>query len=212
MKLLVTAGPTREFFDPVRFLSNPSTGKMGYAVAQAAKERGHEVILISGPSQLPPPKGTTFIAVETADQMQDKVKEWFDACDAVVMTAAVSDFKPRNRAPQKVKKEGSESVFLEFVRTPDILSELGKNKEKKLLIGFAAESENVLENAQKKLAAKNLDMIIANDISDKDGGFGAETNRVHFLYPDGRIEALPKMSKLEIAQRLIKKIETKFIP
>lgn len=210
MKILITAGPTREYLDPVRFLSNPSTGKMGYAIAQAAQQKGHEVVLVSGPTHLTPPWGIQVFNVKSADQMHKKVLELFDWADGVIMTAAVSDFKPKMKLLQKVKKEGDEVDPLELVRTPDILFELGKDKKGKWLVGFAAESENLLANAQKKLASKNLDMIVANDISQQEAGFEHDTNIVHLLYPDGSEEGLPKMSKSEVAQILIEKIERKF--
>jgi phosphopantothenoylcysteine decarboxylase/phosphopantothenate--cysteine ligase len=181
VQVLVTAGPTREWLDPVRFLSNPSSGRMGYAVAAAARDRGAQVTLVSGPVELPKPAGVRFVAVTTAEEMAAAVEEHLASARVLVMAAAVADQKPARRAAQKVKKQpGSEQV--ELVRTQDILATIGARSVKPLLVGFAAESENVEANAREKLARKQLDFIVANDIKD---GFGKETNRVVLLGKDG---------------------------
>lgn len=179
--VLVTAGPTREWLDPVRFLSNPSSGRMGFAVAVAARDRGARVTLVSGPVELPKPEGVHVVSVTTAEEMAAAVEEHLPSAKVLVMAAAVADQKPLRRAPQKVKKQpGSEQV--ELVRTQDILASIGARTTRPLLVGFAAESENVEANAREKLVRKHLDFIVANDIED---GFGKETNRVVLLGKDG---------------------------
>jgi phosphopantothenoylcysteine decarboxylase/phosphopantothenate--cysteine ligase len=179
--VLVTAGPTREMLDPVRFLSNPSTGRMGYALAEAARDRGAQVILISGPVELPPPSGVKRVEVISAEDLARAVDAHLDGVRVVVMAAAVADQKPATRSKQKVKKQpGEETVTL--VRTPDILAGLGARAQRPLLVGFAAESENLEQNAREKLARKNLDLIVANDVAD---AFGKGTNRVVVLGKDG---------------------------
>jgi phosphopantothenoylcysteine decarboxylase / phosphopantothenate---cysteine ligase len=179
--VLVTAGPTREMLDPVRFLSNPSSGRMGYALAEAARDRGARVTLISGPVELPRPSGITVVEVVSAEDLAREVDAHLDGVRVVVMAAAVADQKPATRSKQKVKKQpGEETVTL--VRTPDILAALGKRAQKPLLVGFAAESENVEQNAREKLTRKNLDLIVANDVAD---AFGKGTNRVVVLGKEG---------------------------
>jgi phosphopantothenoylcysteine decarboxylase / phosphopantothenate---cysteine ligase len=179
--VLVTAGPTREMLDPVRFLSNPSSGRMGYALAEAARDRGARVTLISGPVELPRPSGITVVEVVSAEDLAREVDAHLDGVRVVVMAAAVADQKPATRSKQKVKKQpGEETVTL--VRTPDILAALGKRAQKPLLVGFAAESENVEQNAREKLTRKNLDLIVANDVAD---AFGKGTNRVVLLGKEG---------------------------
>ncbi|MEW6607154.1 MAG: bifunctional phosphopantothenoylcysteine decarboxylase/phosphopantothenate--cysteine ligase CoaBC [bacterium] len=201
-KILVTAGGTREPIDPIRYIGNRSSGKMGYALALAAKEFGAEVTLISAPTQLEPPQGVKTIFVETALQMQDEVLKAFPEVDVVISAAAVADFSPVQVAPQKIKKTTS-SLSLELKKTPDILAELGKKKKDKILIGFAAESENLILNAKKKLKEKNLDLIVVNDIKT---GFGQDTNQVTIITRDDRIEELPLLPKKEIARRILAEI------
>ncbi|MFO7599465.1 MAG: bifunctional phosphopantothenoylcysteine decarboxylase/phosphopantothenate--cysteine ligase CoaBC [Candidatus Desulfacyla sp.] len=203
-KILVSAGPTAEPIDPVRFISNRSSGKMGYALARAAARRGAEVVLVSGPTVLTPPPGVTFCSVKTADEMHRLVFENREGCDIVIKAAAVSDYRPRECAGQKIKK-GAASLSLELVRNPDILACLGDTKAASpcILVGFAAETENLLANAEKKLKAKNLDMIVANDVSSNDAGFETDTNRVKFIYRDGRVEDTPLMTKDEVADRVL---------
>ncbi len=203
-KILVSAGPTVEPIDPVRYISNRSSGKMGYALARAAARRGAEVILVSGPTSLKAPVGVTFCSVKTADEMHRLVFENRGGCDIVIKAAAVSDYRPRECAGQKIKK-GAESLSLELIRNPDILACLGETKAASpcILVGFAAETENLLANAEKKLKAKNLDMIVANDVSSNDAGFETDTNRVKFIYRDGRVEDAPLMTKDEVADRVL---------
>ena len=205
VRLLVTAGPTREEIDPVRYLSNHSSGKMGYAIAAAAAARGAEVVLISGPVALEAPAGVETVRVETALQMQQELENRFDDSDVLVMAAAVADYRPRQRAGQKLKKT-SQGLQLDLEKNPDLLATLGARKQAQMLIGFAAETENLLENAEKKLRAKNLDLIVANDVTAEGAGFGSETNLVRFLFPDGRAEELPLLSKYEVAERLLDRI------
>jgi phosphopantothenoylcysteine decarboxylase / phosphopantothenate---cysteine ligase len=203
-KILVSAGPTVEPIDPVRYISNRSSGKMGYALARAAARRGAEVILISGPTSLKAPPGVTFCPVKTAEEMYRLVFENLAGCDIVIKAAAVSDYRPRECAGQKIKK-GAESLSLELVRNPDILASLGETKDASpcILVGFAAETEDLPANAEKKLKAKNLDMIVANDVSRNDAGFETDTNRVKFIYRDGRVEDAPLMTKDEVADLVL---------
>ncbi|MCF8142598.1 MAG: bifunctional phosphopantothenoylcysteine decarboxylase/phosphopantothenate--cysteine ligase CoaBC [Deltaproteobacteria bacterium] len=203
-RILVSAGPTVEPIDPVRYITNRSSGKMGYALARAAARRGAEVILVSGPTTLKAPSGVTFCPVKTAEEMHRSVFENREACDIVIKAAAVSDYRPRECAAQKIKK-GAASVSLELISNPDILACLGDTKTASpcILVGFAAETENLLANAEKKLKAKNLDMIVANDVSSIDAGFETDTNRVKFIYRDGRVEDAPLMTKDEVADQVL---------
>lgn len=198
-KVLVTAGPTREPLDPVRFLSNYSSGKMGYALAEEARERGAEVVLVSGPTGLSPPPGVKVDFVETAQEMFEAVLNYFPEVDVVVKAAAVADFRPKQVAPEKVKKRGF-CMVIELEATPDILFHLGKQKNKQILVGFAAETENLLENAREKLREKNLDLLVANDLKQEGAGFQVDTNIATILYPDGGVLRLPKMTKKELAR------------
>ncbi|HHW41492.1 MAG TPA: bifunctional phosphopantothenoylcysteine decarboxylase/phosphopantothenate--cysteine ligase CoaBC [Syntrophomonadaceae bacterium] len=203
--VLVTAGPTREPIDPVRFLSNYSSGKMGYAIAQEARERGARVTLVSGPCHLEPPAGVDLIPVETAQEMFDAVIKHFDTADVVIKAAAVADFRPRQRAAEKIKKD--EAVMtLELERTPDILQHLGDNKRDQVLVGFAAETENIVENARAKLKRKNLDLLVANDLTEEGAGFGVDTNVATLFFPDGTTVKLPKMTKRELARAIIDQV------
>jgi phosphopantothenoylcysteine decarboxylase/phosphopantothenate--cysteine ligase len=197
LPVLVTAGPTREMLDPVRFLSNPSSGKMGYAVAEAARDRGAKVTLISGPVALPKPPAIATVDVTSAEDLAKAVDENLDGVRVVVMAAAVADQRPKRRAQQKVKKKaGEESLAL--VRTPDILAGLGARRKHPLLVGFAAETENVEKNAREKLERKRLDLIVANDVAD---AFGKETNRVLLLSKDGARRQV-QGSKLSVAHAI----------
>lgn len=198
MKIIVTAGPTREHLDPVRFLSNPSTGKMGFAIAKAAAEKGHETILVAGPVSLKTPKGVARIDVVSAREMCKAVKA-VKGADLLIATAAVADWRPAKCAKEKLKKSAM-SGTLELVRNPDILKSI-KGMRK---IGFAAETENLLAEAARKCREKNLDFIVANDVSEKGCGFGADTNRVTIIRRDGTKFSLPMMSKNAIARRIIK--------
>jgi phosphopantothenoylcysteine decarboxylase/phosphopantothenate--cysteine ligase len=206
MRILVTAGPTREFLDPVRFLSNRSTGKMGYAVAEAALQAGHAVVLISGPVALPPPAGARVVAVVSAQEMHDAVVAEAPAADALVMTAAVADWRPVTQASQKLKK-GTMDASLALTRTPDILMALAALGLPRYRVGFAAETEAVLASARGKLDRKQLDLVVANDVSRSDAGFAVDTNRVTFVTAAGD-ESLPLLTKREVAERLIDHLES----
>lgn len=210
-KVVITAGGTAEPIDPVRVITNRSSGKQGYALAQAALDAGAQVTLITTPTKLTPPVGANIVRVETAKQMLDAVLDESDGCDALIMAAAVADFRPKNTAKDKIKKEGGiPQIALEA--TEDILktvsaSGLGRGgKRPRVVTGFAAESQSLLENAVNKLQSKNLDLIAANDISAQDAGFAVETNRITLLFADGRKESLSLMSKTEAAEIIIKRI------
>lgn len=208
VRILVTAGPTVEPLDPVRYITNHSSGKMGYALARAARARGAKVTLISGPTHLEPPHGVALINVQTAREMKSAVFENRSGCDVIIKAAAVTDYRPRSISPQKIKK-GQEIFSLELERNPDILEELGAEKTGSgcLLVGFAAETEDLTAHAKEKLRSKNLDMIVANDVSREDAGFEADTNLVKLLYKDGRVEDLPLMSKAEVAHHVLDRIK-----
>lgn len=200
-KVLVTAGPTRAEIDPVRFISNHSTGKMGYAIAEEARDRGADVTLISGPTNEEPPIGVNTIKITTNSEMRDKVLSLYDNSDIVIKSAAVADYKPKEYSNQKIKK-GEGSLVIELVRDNDILKELGDKKKNQILVGFAAESQNVVENAKKKIEKKNLDYIVANDITSKDTGFASSDNKVIIITKEGKEFALEKMSKRKVARNL----------
>lgn len=205
IKILVTAGPTREEIDPVRYLSNYSSGKMGYAIAAAAAARGAQVTLISGPVSLVPPVGVEIVAVSSALEMQQALADRFAATDVVIKAAAVADYRPAQRAGQKIKKQ-KDTFSLQLEKNPDLLAELGQRKTRQLLIGFAAETEHLLENAATKLRNKNLDFIVANDVSAPGSAFGGDTNQVKFLFADGQVEELPLLTKDQVAQRLLDRV------
>lgn len=205
-KIIVTAAGTEEPLDPVRYLGNRSTGRMGYAIAGEAARRGAEAVLISGPSALAAPAGVRLIKVRTARQMESAVLAEYETADAVIKSAAVADYRPKEEAAQKIKKQDGE-LTLTLVRNPDILYELGQMKKSQILVGFAAETEHLKEYAQRKLVKKNLDFIVANDVSAKDAGFGTATNRVQIFYRDGREETLPLMSKDELAGLILDRVE-----
>lgn len=204
-KVIVTAGGTREPLDPVRYIGNRSSGKMGYAIAAAAAARGAKVILVSSSTTLPQPPGVCVIAVETAEQMRQAVFDEYRDCDVVIKAAAVADYRPRNAAEHKIKKTG-ETLTIELEKNPDILLELGRQKQKQLLIGFAAETQDLIAHAQEKLVRKNLDLIVANDVTMPGAGFNSDTNIAKLLYRDGMIEELPQMSKKELAHVILNKI------
>ena len=201
-KVLVTAGGTHEPLDPVRYLGNRSTGKMGFAVAEAAAQRGADVVLVAGPVGLETPAGVRRVDVLTAQEMHDAVLREYADTDAVIKAAAVADYRPKERAGQKIKKKDG-SLFLELVRNPDILKELGEKKTHQVLVGFAAETERVLEYAAGKLQKKNLDFIVANDVSRKDAGFSANTNCVTILGRDGSKKQPPLMEKRVLADVIL---------
>jgi phosphopantothenoylcysteine decarboxylase / phosphopantothenate---cysteine ligase len=204
-RILVTAGPTQEPMDPVRYLSNPSSGKMGFAIARAAQQRGAHVILISGPSSLQDPSGVNVIRVQTAAQMASAVFEHFEQVDVVIKSAAVSDYRPRDIAVEKMKKKKN-AMVLNLVRNQDILAEIGKRKGDRFLVGFAAETEALDQNATEKLHKKNLDMIVANIVKGEDSAFGSDANRVSLYYRDGTRESLPMMDKESLAHMLLDRI------
>ncbi len=206
--ITVTAGPTQEDIDPVRFLSNRSTGKQGYALAQAALDAGADVTLISGPTHLTPPAGTRLIHVRTAIEMQHATLSASKTADALIMTAAVADFRPAQPAEQKIKKAKG-VLSLPLMQNPDILAAVNQQRATtlmpKILIGFAAETQSLTSNAEDKMRRKGLNLIVANDVSARDAGFAVDTNRVTLLYADGHQEELPLMSKLEIAAAVIER-------
>jgi phosphopantothenoylcysteine decarboxylase/phosphopantothenate--cysteine ligase len=204
--VLITAGPTREPLDPVRHLTNPSSGKMGYALAKVAKRRGAEVILVSGPTDLSPPHGVRTVQVSTAHQMHQAVLAEFPKMDAIVMAAAVSDYRPRKSASEKIKKL-SDSESLELEKTEDILLRLGELKEGQILVGFAAETDNLLVNAREKLHRKNLDFIVANDLTAANRGFASDTNEVTVLWPGGEEERIPLETKEVVAHEIWDRVE-----
>lgn len=205
-KIVVTAGGTREPIDPVRFIGNRSSGKMGYALASAAAQRGAQVVLISGPTSLQPPDGVDFREVETTQEMMQAVLKEYEDCHIVIKAAAVADYKPQKKEEHKIKK-ASDYLELRLEKNPDILLELGKRKNGQILVGFAAETQDLLCHAQEKLNRKNLDMIVANDVSLPDAGFNVDTNIVKLLYRNGSSEELPKMGKSDLAEIILDKIE-----
>jgi len=203
--VLVTAGPTVEDLDPVRFLSNRSSGKMGYALAKAARRRGAEVILVNGPTSLPPPPKVRRISVRSALEMREAVFHHLEKASILLMAAAVSDYRPKQAAGHKVKKTSAPAA-LELERNPDILSEAGRSKGNRLFVGFAAETQNLLKNAKEKLAQKNLDLIVANDVSQPGAGFRVDTNIAKIIDRSGRAEKLPLMSKEDLADRILDRL------
>lgn len=203
--VLITAGPTREKIDPVRFITNHSTGKMGYALAEAAKKEGARVLLISGPVHISPPTGVEIVKVESADDMYHAVMNNCDTADIIIKTAAVADYTPKVSFEHKMKKQPGDKV-IELERTKDILFELGTMKRNQILVGFAAETENVEEYALKKLKAKNADMIVANNVKSEGAGFGMDTNIVTVYKCDGSKIELPLMSKQDVAHKIIEEI------
>ena len=208
--VLVTAGATREYIDPVRFITNGSSGKMGYAIAEVAASRGATVQLVSGHTTITPPPGVNTIAVDTTQEMHDTVVDLFDDSDIVVMAAAPVDYRPKDYSPHKLKKK-NDTLTLNLQKTPDTAYTLGKSKTNQLTVCFAAETEDVLENAKEKLIHKNCDLIVANDILAEGAGFAGDTNIVSLLDRDGRCEQLPLLTKREVANvildRIIKMIE-----
>lgn len=211
VKVVVTAGPTREPFDPVRFVSNPSTGRMGYALAAEARERGAEVVLVSGPSELPAPHEVRLVKVTTTAEMREALAGEIESAGVVVMAAAPADFAPARAAGRKLKK-GELDLNVVFALTPDIIREVGEKKRasgssRPILVGFAAETHDLLASARAKLAAKNLDLIVANPVAgDAAAGFGSETNRIAILGRDGEAEELPLLSKREAARAVFDRV------
>lgn len=203
LKVLVTAAGTREPIDPVRYVGNRSSGKMGYSIAQAAAERGAEVTLVTGPSALTPPPNIKVVNVETTQQMMDACLAVYDGCDIVIKAAAVADYRPHDVAAQKIKKKTDDALTVVMDKNPDILKTLGERKKGQFLVGFAAETQNLIDNAKEKVTKKNLDMIVANDVTMQGAGFGSETNIVKLIFPDGSIKELPQMSKYDVAEELL---------
>lgn len=202
INILVTAGPTREAIDPVRYITNHSTGKMGYALASCAQQRGAQVTLITGPTNLTKPRGVKVIEVESAREMFARVQENYLNNHVIIKSAAVADYRPKDYQASKIKKnDGELQIVLE--RNPDILGFLGENKYDKVLIGFAAETDDLTENAQKKIKKKNLDFIVANDVSQHGAGFGFDTNKVTLYFANGTYKDLPLMSKEEVANQVL---------
>ena len=206
MRFLITAGPTREPIDPVRYLSNRSSGKMGYAIAEAAIEAGHEVVLISGPVDVARPRGAAVIPVSTSDQMLAAVRQHTSRCDILVMCAAVADYKPATVSKTKIKKRDA-NLSLELVPTRDILASLPKEDRQYLVVGFAAETENVEANARKKLQEKNCDIVVANDVSRADSGLESDENEVTILFRGGEKKIISRAPKKIVARELIKIFE-----
>ena len=202
MNILITAGPTREHLDPVRFLSNRSTGKMGFAVAQAAAERGHAVTLISGPVSLPTPAGVTRVDVVSALDMLGAVEKLLPGHDALVMSAAVADWRPKRASAGKLKKSDMNPV-LELEPNPDILKTIHPLKGPRIFVGFAAETGDPLAEARRKLVSKGLDLIVANDVTQPDAGFAVDTNRVTFLSGNEPPDARPLQSKLDVGRAIV---------
>ena len=208
-KILVTAGPTYEPIDPVRFIGNRSSGKMGFAIANAAAQRGANVILISGPVALGTPKNVSRIDVETAEQMLDAVTKQAKKCDAIIMAAAVADYAPKKPASNKIKKnESTQGLTLELQPTSDILRGLGAKKNGTVLVGFALETQDEVKNAKEKLRKKNLDLIVLNSTRDEGSAFGSDTNVVTIISKDGRTEKLSKMPKFDVAVEILNRIAT----
>ncbi|MCP4105594.1 MAG: bifunctional phosphopantothenoylcysteine decarboxylase/phosphopantothenate--cysteine ligase CoaBC [Desulfobacteraceae bacterium] len=205
-QVLVTAGPTREPIDPVRFISNPSSGKMGYAIARAAEQRGARVVLVTGPTNLPDPANITTVRIKTAREMAEAVFERLEQSDIVIKTAAVADYRPKSPADQKIKK-GEEEKILELEKNQDILKELGTRKKDQILVGFAAETQDLEKNAGLKLAKKNLDIIAGNLIGGSNSGFEADTNQVTLFFRDGRKEPLSVMGKDEVAHIILDRVK-----
>jgi phosphopantothenoylcysteine decarboxylase / phosphopantothenate---cysteine ligase len=203
--VLVTAGPTVEEIDPVRHISNPSTGRMGYRVAEAARDRGATVILVSGPTQLAPPAGVETVRVRSAEEMLQAVLEKLDRATVVIAAAAVSDYRPAERAASKLKKTDAPQS-LQLVRTPDVLKAVGERKGGRVLVGFAAETDELLANAQAKLESKRLDLIVANDVTAEGAGFGTDTNVAVMLRGDGSRLEVPLGTKRQLAERILDEV------
>jgi phosphopantothenoylcysteine decarboxylase/phosphopantothenate--cysteine ligase len=199
MRLLITAGPTREYIDPVRYLSNPSTGLMGYEIARAAKSLGHRVTLITGPSNLLPPKGISVKRITSAQEMYRAVNRYFPQCDAVIMTAAVSDYQPVRYYPGKIKKQ-NRAITLKLIPTPDILKSLGKKKGHRVLVGFALETDNLRRNVMKKLSDKNLDYAVAN----RPDSFGSNRITAEIWSRQGLIKRFTKTTKRKLGEFIIR--------
>lgn len=203
LRVLVTAAGTREPIDPVRYVGNRSSGKMGYAVAQMAAERGADVLLISGPSALAVPPNVRVVKVETTNEMLEACLAAYGDVDIVIKAAAVADYRPRDVADQKIKKKTDDALTVVMDKNPDILKTLGAKKEQQVLVGFAAETQNLLANAREKVVKKNLDMIVANDVTAAGAGFNSDTNIVKFLFANGEVRELEQMPKVDVANKIL---------
>lgn len=206
--IVITAGPTREALDPVRYISNYSSGKMGYALAENAINRGANVTLISGPSSLKPPKLANFIKVESTNEMLEAVSKYFDNCDVLIKSAAPSDYRPEEFSSEKIKKSGEskDQLTVKYLRNPDIAAHFGKQKKEQILVGFAAETNNLYDHSMEKLIKKNLDFIVANDVSKEGAGFDVDTNIVSIISKNGEVEDYPIMDKNEVAKIILDKV------
>jgi phosphopantothenoylcysteine decarboxylase/phosphopantothenate--cysteine ligase len=202
-RLLLSAGPTQEPIDPVRYISNRSSGKMGYAIAEAAYKRGAQVVLVSGPTSLAPPRGVEVVPVETTEDMAKQMSARLSWSTIVVMAAAVADFRPKEASEQKLTKQGRPIASLDLEQTTDILATLSARRSTQVIVGFAAETHDLLVHAQAKLASKGLDMIVANDITRSGGGFGSDANAATIIERDGRITEFPLKSKRELADDIL---------
>jgi phosphopantothenoylcysteine decarboxylase/phosphopantothenate--cysteine ligase len=207
IKMLITAGPTHEPIDPVRYITNPSSGKMGYALAQAAKERGADVVLVAGPTALAPPPNVKVVRVRSAAEMARAVEESYKDCRVFIGAAAVSDYTPERVADKKMKKS-SDGLTLQLKPTVDIIGELGKRKGSRVLIGFSVETNDLVENSRRKLQKKNLDLIVCNDVTQSGAGFATDTNIVTILDAAGGAEQLPILPKIDTAHRILDKVHT----
>ncbi len=205
-KILITAGPTREAIDPVRYITNKSSGKMGYEIAKNALERGADVILISGPVSISPPKGLKLVKVESTEDMFKAVGDYFSDCHVLIKAAAPADFKPANVSDNKIKKKSQEDLSLDFIKNPDIAAHFGKYKDKQIMVGFAAETENLLEYASKKLKAKNFDFIVGNDVKKEGAGFDVDTNIVTIIDKAGLVTEYPLMTKSQVAKTILDRV------
>jgi phosphopantothenoylcysteine decarboxylase/phosphopantothenate--cysteine ligase len=207
-KIVVTAGPTIEPLDPVRYISNHSSGKMGYSIAKEAHARGADVVLISGPTVLDAPEGVEIVRVNTTEEMFNSVGEFFDTCDCLIKSAAPLDYKPENVSPIKIKKDDKENdeLDIKFIRNPDIAAYYGNRKNKQIMVGFAAETNNIFEYASEKLKKKNFDFIVANDVTETGAGFQSDTNIVTIIDNNGNLEKYPIMSKKEVAKIILDRV------
>ena len=206
VRILLTAGPTQEPLDPVRYITNPSSGKMGYALAAAARRRGAEVTLISGPVSLPAPPVEKFIQVRTARQMHKAVMENYKKAKVIIKAAAVADYRPKEFSAQKIKKTGKQ-LTVALDKNPDIIEEIGRNKGGRIVVGFAMETQNLLANAKQKLKNKNMDLIVANDLCEEGAGFQADTNIITIIDKKGKTEKLDKMTKMQAAEEILNRVK-----
>lgn len=207
-KIIVTAGPTIEPLDPVRYMTNHSSGKMGYSIAKEAVDRGAEVVLISGPTSLEPPKGVEFLRVKTTEDMLKAVGRYFDSCHVLIKSAAPVDYRPENVSSTKIKKKkGTDEIIIKYIKNPDIAAYFGKMKKNQIIVGFAAETENLFQYAEEKLKEKNFDFIVANDVSKEGAGFNVDTNIISIIDKNGEITNYPIMDKTRVARIILDKVK-----